>query len=255
MSEKIIGIMGAMPEEISSIADLISDKREVEIGGRKYNTGSINGIKTVLAFSRMGKVAAAITVTSLIMEFGITDLLFTGVAGAIHPDLKIGDIVVGKQLFQHDMDASPIFQQFEIPLLNRTYFETEEKRINAAKKIIQELFRRKHLERLISREELAHFNIFNPTVYIGDIASGDQFFSGKKEKQTLSEKLPSVLCVEMEGAAVAQVCYEYNIPFTVIRTISDAADENAEMDFPAFIKNIANRYSQEIVKLWMRRKL
>jgi adenosylhomocysteine nucleosidase len=83
---------------------------------------------------------------------------------------------------------------------------------------------------------------------IGDIASGDQFFSGNKQKHSLSTQLPDVLCVEMEGAAVAQVCYEYEIPFSIIRTISDAADDQSPVDFPSFIKKISSKYAAEIIK-------
>ncbi len=91
--------------------------------------------------------------------------------------------------------------------------------------------------------ELHLFNITQPKSYIGDIASGDQFFSDEKRKKQLLENIPTVLCVEMEGAAVAQVCYENEIPFTIIRTISDAAGKGSHIDFAAFIKKIAGKYS------------
>ena len=242
--------MGAMPEEINSITELLSDKQEVELGGRKYYIGLLNNIKTVVVFSRWGKVAAATTVTTLILEFGITDLIFTGVAGAINSKLHIGDIVIGKKLFQHDMDGRPLMKQFEIPLLGVTFFDCNEEKINVAEKIINELFNKKHLEQVIHREELNHFGIHEPKLFVGDIASGDKFFSSSNDKHALLNVLPSVMCVEMEGAAVAQVCYEYKIPFTIIRTISDAADEKAEFDFSSFIKNVSSKYSLEIIKMY-----
>lgn len=250
MPKQVIGIMGAMPEEINSITELLTEEQEVQIGGRTYYTGLLNGIETVVVFSRWGKVAAATTVTTLILEFKITQLLFTGVAGAVHSDLKIGDIVIGKRFFQHDMDGRPLMKQFEIPLLGITYLECREKNIRFAEEIVSDLFSKKHLAQVISNNELNRFGIGNPKLFVGDIASGDKFFSNTEDKNSLTQLLPTVLCVEMEGAAVAQACYEYAIPFTIIRTISDTADENAAIDFPSFIRHISSKYSLEIVKLF-----
>jgi adenosylhomocysteine nucleosidase len=242
--------MGAMPEEINNITEILDDKKTIELGGRTYYSGTIHGVRTVVVFSRWGKVAAATTVATLIIHFGITELIFTGVAGAIHPDLKIGDIVIGHKFYQHDLDARPIIRQFEIPYLKKLYFECEPQRLYVAEKIIDDLFTKKHLERVIHREELDQFGIEQPKLMIGDIASGDKFFSSSADKMNLTQMLPSVLCVEMEGAAVAQVCYEYGVPFTIFRTISDVADETSAIDFPSFIKNISGKYSCEIIKMY-----
>ncbi len=255
MKERIVGIMGAMQEEIASVAELLDDKKRITLGKRTYYSGTINNIKTVLVFSRWGKVAAATTVSTLILKFGITELIFTGVAGAIHPELNIGDIVIGKKFYQHDMDARPIMEQFEIPLLEVNYFESREKEISKAEKMINDLLTFEHLKRVIDKEDLAKFNIHHAKLQVGDIASGDKFFSNSKDKQLLREILPAVLCVEMEGAAVAQVCYEYDIPFTIIRTISDAADEKAELDFPSFIQSVSSKYAKEIIKLFFDLKI
>lgn len=240
--------MGAMPEEIEDVAALLSNCVAVSMGKRTYFSGQINGIETVVVFSRWGKVAAATTVTTLIHEFKITELLFTGVAGAISPELKIGDIVLGKRLIQHDMDARPLMQQYEIPLLSRTYFETDATHLSLASKAINAVIGNKSLHSVIAEHDLVEFDISQPKLFIGDIASGDQFFSSNEQKQKLNLKLPNVLCVEMEGAAVAQVCYEYDVPFSIIRTISDAADDSAHIDFPAFIKKISSKYAAEIIK-------
>jgi adenosylhomocysteine nucleosidase len=241
--------MGAMPEEIDSITALLTEKRVVEMGMRTYSTGKIAGITTVVVFSRWGKVAAATTVSTLILRFNITELIFTGVAGAIDPRLNIGDIVLGKRLIQHDMDARPLMAQFEIPLLGKTYFESSGMQLGIAEKAIDYLFENAHLHAAITADQLNKFNIRAPKLLIGDIASGDQFFSNTQQKQALLEKLPSILCVEMEGAAVAQVCYEYAIPFTMIRTISDVADEQSHIDFPSFIKEVSSKYSLEIIRI------
>jgi len=240
--------MGAMPEEIEGVVALLMNPEVTKMGKRSYFTGQINGIDTVVVFSRWGKVAAATTVTTLMHEFKITELLFTGVAGAIHSDLKIGDIVLGKRLIQHDMDARPLMKQYEIPLLSKTYIESDADHLNIAVKAINTVIENKSLHSVIEIEDLAEFNISQPKLFVGDIASGDQFFSGNEQKHALNAQLPEVLCVEMEGAAVAQVCYEYDIPFSIIRTISDVADDNSHIDFPAFIQKISSKYAAEIIK-------
>jgi adenosylhomocysteine nucleosidase len=218
------------------------------MGQRTYFSGQINGIEAVVVFSRWGKVAAATTVTTLIQQFNISELLFTGVAGAISPELKIGDIVLGKRLIQHDMDARPLMAQYEIPLLSKTYLESDETHLAIASKAINAVIENRSLHAVIGEQELLEFNISQPNLFIGDIASGDQFFSKNEQKENLKAQLPNVLCVEMEGAAVAQVCYEYKIPFSIIRTISDAADDSAHIDFPSFIKKISSKYAAEIIK-------
>jgi adenosylhomocysteine nucleosidase len=253
-SNKIIGIMGAMPEEIGSITELLSDLNTREIGGRTYYSGLLNNIPAVVVFSRWGKVAAATTVTTLILEYKITELVFTGVAGAIHPELNIGDIVIGRRLIQHDLDARPIMPRFEIPLLGVSYIESYGPMLSNMQTIIRDMLSQQHLHTVIATKHLDHFNIHNPQLMMGDIASGDQFFASEDAKQELLRELPSVLCVEMEGAAVAQVCYEYRIPFTIIRTISDTANENAHLDFPSFIRHISSNYSREIIGLYFQQQ-
>jgi adenosylhomocysteine nucleosidase len=246
--KRIIGIMGAMPEEIDGVVALLTNCVATTLGKRIYYSGQINGIETVVVFSRWGKVAAATTATTLIHEFKITELLFTGVAGAIHSDLKIGDIVLGNRLIQHDMDARPMMQQFEIPLLGKTYFESDSNHLDIAKKSISKLLENNSLYAVITNEDLDEFSIVQPQLVIGEIASGDQFFSSNEQKKNIKTLLPDVLCVEMEGAAVAQVCYEYEIPFCIIRTISDVADDQSPIDFPSFIKKISSKYAAEIIK-------
>lgn len=145
MGKRIIGIMGAMPEEIEGVVTLLSNSVSQTMGKRTYFSGQINGVETVVVFSRWGKVAAATTATTLIYEFKITDLLFTGVAGAIHSDLNIGDIVIGKKLIQHDMDARPLMQQFEIPLLSQIYIESDANHLAIASNAINLLLENRTL--------------------------------------------------------------------------------------------------------------
>lgn len=248
MNSRIVGIMGAMPEEINGVIQLLAERKEIVIGARSYYTGYINKTKVVVVFSKWGKVAAAITATTLILEFGITELIFTGVAGAIHDTLKIGDIVLAYRTVQHDMDSRPLLPQYELPLIRKVFLETPPRQLDMANRTISSLLKPEIFHYLFKDEDLDMFNISIPACHVGDIASGDQFFSSNKQKEALKQSLPSVLCVEMEGAAVAQVCYEYNIPWLIIRTISDASDDNSPVDFQLFIKKIASKYSKEIIQ-------
>ena len=240
--------MGAMHEEVNGVVELLTERQELNRGMRTYYVGKINGITTVVVFSRWGKVAAATTITHLILEFNITELIFTGVAGAMNSELSIGDIVIGKRFIQHDMDARPIVKKHEIPLLGITYFESSKEQLNIAQSAVRELLSGNHLKDAIEQSTLNEFGISNPSVFLGDIASGDKFFANSSDKNNLLKELPEILCVEMEGASVAQVCYEYSLPFTIIRTISDSADEKSEINFPAFIKKVSSKYSVEIIK-------
>ncbi|MGQ2984062.1 5'-methylthioadenosine/adenosylhomocysteine nucleosidase [Flavobacterium sp.] len=248
MTNPTIGIMGAMPEEIDGVISLMDKPKRTVIGMRAYTSGTINGINTVVVFSRWGKVAASATAATLIHIFNITELIFTGVAGAIDSTLKIGDVVLAKRLIQHDLDARPLMGRFEIPLLGMTYLEVPEETIGILKETIAPLFTNGILQESIGENVLAEFGINTPNLHIGDIASGDQFFAAEAQKKQLNAALPTVLCVEMEGAAVAQVCYEHSIPFTVIRTISDTADEKSHVDFPRFISKVSSQYSLLIVQ-------
>ena len=249
MGERIIGFMGAMPEEVDGIIALLDNPHHATIGRRTYTSGLLNGYKTVVVFSRWGKVAASATVSTLIHVYHITELIFTGVAGAINPNLKIGDIVIAKRLIQHDMDASPLMPRFEIPLLGVTWFEGGKHRIDNASEAINKFLDKSSFNSCWDEETLAEFGINQPTLHIGDVASGDQFFAAENQKNILLELLPDILCVEMEGAAVAQVCFEHDIPFTIIRIISDTAGDDSHIDFVKFIENISAKYSAGIISL------
>ena len=227
---------------------MLSNTEATIFAGRKYYSGEINGIKTVVVISGWGKVAAAATVATLIHKFNISELIFTGVAGALHTGLHVGDVVIGKRLIQHDMDARPFFPQYEIPLLKKTFFDVAPQQLTKATTAVQNLLEFNSLHSLIGNEELLAFNIVSPKLYVGDIASGDQFIAGTAIKQQLLQNLPGILCVEMEGAAVAQVCFENEIPCTIIRTISDVANEESPVDFMMFVQKIAGNYSSVIIK-------
>ena len=234
-----------MAQEIDEVKALLTEKTIVKIANREFVVGKIGTVRCVVAFSKWGKVAATITATLLIQEFAVTDLIFIGTAGALAKDLRIGDIVVAKRLVQHDLDARPMISRFELPLLNRIYISTDPDLTALAGHAIERLLI-KGVETMVGEEVVKEFNL-NPTLYFGDIASGDQFINSDEKRYEILSLLPEVQCVEMEGAAVAQVCLEFNVPFTVIRTISDTADHNARVDFGKFIVEVANAYSRAII--------
>ena len=240
-----IGILGAMAQEIDEVKALLTDKTVVKIANREFVVGKIGQVRCVVAFSKWGKVAATITATLLIQEFGVTDLFFIGTAGALADGLKVGDIVISKRLVQHDLDARPMISRFELPLLNRIYVNSDPELTELAGKAVGNLLE-KGVEQMVGEEAVKDFGLA-PKLYLGDIASGDQFINSDSKRQEILNLLPEVLCVEMEGAAVAQVCLEFNVPFTVIRTISDTADHNARVDFGKFIVEVANAYSRAII--------
>ena len=240
----MIGIISAMPEEMDALLNELKNSSVQEKGMRTYYIGALFGTDVVLVFSRWGKVAAAATSTQLINDFNPTEIIFTGVAGGITKTINIGDIVIGNELYQHDLDAQPFYKQFEVPILKKLSFKTvnNTELISAAEKFLDNyhLF----IEPPIAKE----FDISNPKTIYGDIASGDQFISNLEKINELNKLLPTVTCVEMEGASVAQVCYEYDVPFSIIRIISDKANDNAHIDFAKFMKDIASKYALGILK-------
>ena len=229
-----IALIGAMQEELSAVLALMSDASCETVAGRQFWQGHLNGHAVVAVLSGIGKVAAAITATVLIEKFQVRRILFTGVAGGLAPQVKVGDVVIGKELLQHDMNASPLFPPYEVPLLGRARFQTDEVMTQC----------------LI---ESAAQALPQAQVHVGLIISGDQFVSSASESQRLQSDIVDALAVEMEGAALAQVCHAYDIPLAVVRTLSDRADDDAHTDFVRFIKDVASPYSAAIVSTFLRR--
>lgn len=202
----------------------------------------------VLTFSRWGKVAAACTATTLIQKFNVDLLLFTGVAGAVDPMLNVGDVVIGDGHYQHDMDTTPIFAKYQIPLTDTILFEPNEALVSNVSTAVEKFIEK--IENSISAELLAKYSIFKPAVYRGIIASGDKFVTDPAAHADLSYAVGErkTLAVEMEGAAVAQVCDDHGVPYIIIRTISDKADHSAAVDFQSFVTAVASQYSAGILK-------
>ncbi len=240
----MIGIISAMQEEIQALLHQLQNGSTTVKGMRTYYSGTLFNKKVVLVFSRWGKVASAATTTQLINDFDLEEIIFTGVAGGIKNELNIGDVVIGKKLYQHDLNASPFYKKLEIPILKKKYIETKNaaQLINATTKFLNTY------NSYIEKSDAQLFNISQPNVIYGDIASGDQFISSLKKIKKLNKLIPTATCVEMEGASVAQVCYEYEMPFSIIRIISDKANDNANIDFSKFANSIASNYALGILK-------
>ncbi|QHQ59992.1 5'-methylthioadenosine/adenosylhomocysteine nucleosidase [Anaerocolumna sedimenticola] len=244
-----IGIIGAIEEEIKLLMEEIEILSEETIGKRTYYKGSLFGRQIILVYSRCGKVAAASTVTTLIQHYGVDLVLFTGVAGGGNSERKIGDVVIAKKLVQHDMDSTgiPGALRFEIPLLKKIYFETEPPLLKKAKESAEHYINHQ-LEKELDLKLLKEFNITVPKVVVGTIASGDQFISDRNKINALNSQIEDLQCVEMEGAAVAQICYEYGVSFVVFRVISDNADENAHYNIKRFLEKTAGYFTRGIIK-------
>jgi adenosylhomocysteine nucleosidase len=247
---ELTAVMGAMPEETALLTNDMQQVETIELGGRIYHKGLLYGQNIITVFSRMGKVASAATTATLISHFGVSRIIFTGLAGAIDPSLNIGDVVISTQLVQHDMDASalPAYQPFEVPLLGITHFNADadmvEKASFSAQHYFSDFFNAEIDDRICSKIGITAL----PSVYKGIIASGDRFIAHIDEVTRLRTEIPGIMCVEMEGAAVAQVCYEYSVPFVVCRVMSDRADHAAPVDFPAFVKSIASPVTRGMVR-------
>lgn len=211
----MIGIIGAMEEEVSQLVNKMTDIEKTEIAGMTFNKGLINNKELVVVKSGIGKVNAAMCTQILATYFKVDTVINTGVAGSLRNEINIGDVVVSIDALQHDMDATGFgYKPGVIPRMKTSIFEADKKLIDAAeaacKKAVPEI-----------------------GVFRGRVVSGDQFITDKAVKERLIDLFDGS-CTEMEGAAIAQAAYLNNIPFLIIRAISDKADDSATMDYGEF---------------------
>lgn len=225
-------IVSAMHDELVAVLDLMPDEHKQTIGGREFWLGHLHGQPVVAVLSRIGKVAAATTAAVLIERFGVERIVFTGVAGGLADGVNVGDVVVADSFLQHDLDASPIFPKYEVPLYGVDRFAADA-----------------DLSARLARAALAALP--DVRLHRGLVLSGDRFVSTSTECGVLRAALPRALAVEMEGAAIAQVCHDYGIPFAAVRTISDRADDTAHVDFTHFVREVASRHSAAIVQAFL----
>jgi adenosylhomocysteine nucleosidase len=241
------GIISALHEEQAGLVESLQNPEKTTVGMRDYVAGEFVGQDCVFVLSRIGKVAAAATVATLIERFGVTHVLFTGVAGAGDKTVNVGDIVIADALVQYDMDASPLFPRFEVPLLGLTQFPSD-KHLTDRLASAAGTFLAEDLAGTIDEADRAAFALSTPRIHRGLIASGDEFIDNALRLDRLKFDFSELLAVEMEGAAVAQVCFEFGVPFAVIRTISDNANEDSPVNFMRFIERVASRYAFGIVR-------
>ena len=241
-----LGIISALQEEQHGLVEAMQGPATLSHGMRDYSLGNVAGIDAVCVLSRIGKVAAATTATMLVEKFGVTHILFTGVAGSGDSGVQVGDIVVAETLVQYDMDCSPLFPPFEVPLTGIAHFPVDQQ-LSQRIALAARAFLENALEQAIAPTVRQQFSLQRPQLHRGLIASGDRFVGCSTQLARLTSSLPGLLAVEMEGAAVAQVCHELGVPFAVIRTISDNANAEAATDFMQFVKSVAAHYAFHIV--------
>ncbi|MBH5316798.1 5'-methylthioadenosine/adenosylhomocysteine nucleosidase [Paenibacillus sp. GSMTC-2017] len=213
MSITKIGIIGAMAEEIQLLHEHVEVASQYTRAGITYYEGTFHGKSIIYCKSGVGKVNAAVC-TQLLLDAGADGVLFTGVAGALDPKLNIGDIVISTSCIQHDMDCSPLgFAKGEIPFHPNSEFVANERLVEIAAAASEKLFPGRSLK--------------------GKVLSGDQFIASREAVEQLHHTMQGA-CAEMEGAAVAQVCEMNEIPFVIIRSMSDKADGSAHVNFTEF---------------------
>jgi len=219
---KTIGIIGAMDVEIAELKNRMEIIQSKTIAGAEFNVGRIQGGSVVVAMAGIGKVNAAVCAQTMIDFYGVDYLVNIGVAGSLARDLNIGDVVVSDDLVQHDFDANYIGAMAGvIPGMKESFFRADAELVRMAKEAAESVL-----------------SGTGSKVYTGRIASGDQFISSHEAKHRILKEF-SALCCEMEGAAIAHAAYLNDVPFVVIRSISDKADEEASVSFEKFMESTA----------------
>jgi len=208
-----IAIMGAMPEEIEPLLGRVENVKKVEYANNSYYEATYQGKELVIAYSKIGKVFSSLTASTLIEKFGCSTLLFSGVAGAINPELHIGDLIIADKLAQHDLDITVFGHPHGYVPEGAVFVESDSALRELAKKVAT-----KNGLKLIE----------------GTIATGDQFVASNERKEFILSTFQAD-AIEMEGASVAVVCDALNVPFFILRAISDTANDDAGIDFDEFM--------------------
>ena len=230
MKNEIIGIIGAMRVEMEALAAALENKKTEVVSDIEFHTGSLNGQGVVLAVCGVGKVFAAMCAQTMILRFGATKIINTGVAGTLSDKLSVGDIAVADDVVQHDMDTSPLGDPVGlISGLNIVHMPSD---IDLADAVCAAI-------------EKTGGNWLR-----GTIASGDVFVADAAKKTYIRDTFGAIAC-EMEGAAIGHVCTVNHVPFVVVRAISDGGNKDSPMDYPTFVKMAAAR-SADVVQCLIR---
>jgi adenosylhomocysteine/aminodeoxyfutalosine nucleosidase len=224
---KKLAIMGAMQEEVEPLLEYFENVKVTEFAKNKYYEVNYKGLDIVIAYSKIGKVFASLTASTLIEKFGCDTLLFSGVAGAINPELKIGDLIIADKLCQHDLDITAFGHPHGFVPEGAVFVETSAQLREVAKVVANEN---------------------GLKVIEGTIATGDQFVHSTERKDFI-ESTFNADALEMEGASVAVVCDALNVPFFILRAISDSADMDAGFDFDEFLKSSAKESADYLIKI------
>lgn len=229
-----IGIIGAKDEEVEILKSLLNITETVTEAGMTFYKGTLHNTEVVLARSGIGKVNAAVCAQLMITLFKIDCLINSGVAGTLNPDVNQGDLVISTDAVQHDVDTTVFGDPLGcIPRLGVTFFEAEKSLIELAEKAATNL------------------NFEGVSLFKGRIASGDQFIAGGPVQERIKTHF-APYAVEMEGASIAHVAYLNQVPYVIIRAISDKADGGAELSYDEFLPLAAKHASsllEEMVKL------
>lgn len=219
--------MGAMVEEIEPLIENFENVKVVEYAKNKFYTANYKDLELVIAYSKIGKVFASLTASTMIEKFKCEKLLFSGVAGGINPELKIGDLIVADKLSQHDLDITVFGHPHGYVPEGAVFVESNNELIDIAKDVAEQK---------------------NIKLKTGTIATGDQFIASVERKNWIKETF-NADALEMEGASVAVVCNALNIPFFILRSISDTADMDASFDFDAFLKDSSKKSADFIISM------
>ena len=214
---KTIGIIGAMEVEVAILKEKMDDVRIIKKASMDFYEGIIAGKKVVVVRSGIGKVNAGICAQILADVFSVDAIINTGIAGSLNKNINIGDIVLSTDVVQHDMDATGFgYRKGQIPQMPVFFFNADDNLRRLAAEVCKEV---------------------NPDIQVfeGRIASGDQFVCDQDVKNRIVSEF-SAYATEMEGAAIGQAAYLNEIPFLVVRAISDKADGSAQMDYSEFEK-------------------
>ena len=231
------GIIAAMDSEIRNLSAALEHERSEKIAGREIHYGNLEGQAVAIVLCGCGKVNAAHSATLLACHSKVTRILLTGVSGGLAEGLKVGDIVIGDSFVQHDMDARPLFPLHEIPFEGFSMIEADPE--------LRHLLTAASCSMLAEKKmvEMAEARSFE-----GLVVSGDQFLSSSEGRSRVLESLPRACAVDMESAAIAQVCKIADIPLGVMRVISDSADGSAHIDFAKFVEETAAKACAETVR-------
>lgn len=231
------GIIAAMESEIRELSSLLDHERTERISGREIHYGMLEGLPVALLLCGCGKVNAALAATLLTFHAKVDKILVTGVSGGLAEGLKVGDIVIADSFVQHDMDTRPLFPLHEIPYEGFSDIKADP-----------------GLKDLLAEAARSMLTAARPPgletgeVLEGLVVSGDQFLSSSEAKNRVLENLPTSCAVDMESAAIAQVCRAAGLPLGVMRVISDSADGSAHIDFAKFVEESASKACAETVR-------